>query len=389
MRRKRAFVVAGAFSLVVMLASTPSVAREREVGRKTTTNTSSRAVGRILLRSMEVGPKKVVTQRGRKNYAGPNCPGKHWNCTTASRVVQIATSGGKNRFECAGHAKDTCTTVQKARGGGMNFARCIQGTKQAGGMSQREAQVCSITQANTTGKNVVFVRQFILQVTEGKQQDALQQANVEQVNMSGSNSADGEQLLTQSADSKQLSSQSQNSRQTFTLDQNAATGTNSQSLQQSLTQDAEMRDELSEGSWKPSSQAQNALLEGSIFQASSGVSVGDNRQLGIQRLSAPPNTTQNQDPRARCCADQEGNPSNIFQIDQEFEQLASNPTSQFAEDDGRCFTSGTCTITQRAQQNEEKKENFVSGSGALTASIVCRGEGQVNECVAGSEGGQH
>ena len=31
----------------------------------------------------------VVVQQGRLNYAGPNCPGADWNCTTASMVVQL------------------------------------------------------------------------------------------------------------------------------------------------------------------------------------------------------------------------------------------------------------------------------------------------------------
>ena len=28
-----------------------------------------------------------VVQRGRSNYAGPNCPGRNWTCTTARQVI--------------------------------------------------------------------------------------------------------------------------------------------------------------------------------------------------------------------------------------------------------------------------------------------------------------
>ena len=43
----------------------------------------------------------LVTQRGARNYAGPNCPGKGWNCTTSTRVLQISTSSGQNKVECS------------------------------------------------------------------------------------------------------------------------------------------------------------------------------------------------------------------------------------------------------------------------------------------------
>jgi hypothetical protein len=35
------------------------------------------------LRAAGVDPRSVVIQRGPKNYAGPNCPGPSWICTTA------------------------------------------------------------------------------------------------------------------------------------------------------------------------------------------------------------------------------------------------------------------------------------------------------------------
>jgi hypothetical protein len=50
------------------------------------------AIDQYLL-SLGVDPSTVLVQRGAWNYAGPTCPGLGWNCTTATRVVQIATGG--------------------------------------------------------------------------------------------------------------------------------------------------------------------------------------------------------------------------------------------------------------------------------------------------------
>lgn len=43
------------------------------------------------LRSRGLNPSTFVVQQGPLNYAGPNCPGAVFNCTTATRVIQIAT----------------------------------------------------------------------------------------------------------------------------------------------------------------------------------------------------------------------------------------------------------------------------------------------------------
>ena len=79
------------------------------------------------LASSGVNPATVVHQTADKNYAGPNCPGKGWSCTTDTRVVQIAASGGQNRVECTGapfgEGGQTCVVVQA---GTDNSARCIE-----------------------------------------------------------------------------------------------------------------------------------------------------------------------------------------------------------------------------------------------------------------------
>src|SRR5213592_2654559 len=74
--------------------------------------------GAVSTAAVGVDPATAVRQVGLLNYAGPNCPGIGWNCTTATNVVQVASAGGQNRFECdpAGLLTDegtnTCVIVQ-------------------------------------------------------------------------------------------------------------------------------------------------------------------------------------------------------------------------------------------------------------------------------------
>ena len=55
------------------------------------------------LRSLGVNPSGFVVQRGPFNYAGPNCPGAAWNCTTSTKVIQLSSGGAAaaaNHFIC-------------------------------------------------------------------------------------------------------------------------------------------------------------------------------------------------------------------------------------------------------------------------------------------------
>src|SRR5919108_1689312 len=54
-------------------------------------NVRSQASINRYLRSIGVNPATAVVQKGLRNYAGPNCPGADWNCTSANApVVQLA-----------------------------------------------------------------------------------------------------------------------------------------------------------------------------------------------------------------------------------------------------------------------------------------------------------
>jgi hypothetical protein len=98
----------------------------------------------------------TVVQTGKRNYAGPRCPGKSWTCTTATRVLQ---SGDDNRFEC----EPRISVVSKSNSGGSqscvimqnnpngrNSARCVENARSA-----TTVQVCTITQTGISNNAVV------------------------------------------------------------------------------------------------------------------------------------------------------------------------------------------------------------------------------------------
>jgi hypothetical protein len=132
------------------------------------------------LRSIHVNPRGVVIQRGARNYAGPNCPGKGWACTsTAHPVVQVASAGGKNAFQCsAAH----CAVVQAAQAtAAANTAKCVRTT----GVTQS----CSINQVSSSGDNEAIVYMNVTKLT-GLTQDSVQTAQIVQQALGGPSSPD-------------------------------------------------------------------------------------------------------------------------------------------------------------------------------------------------------
>src|SRR5205085_6981359 len=109
----------------------------------------------------------VVRQVGLRNYAGPNCPGKGWNCTTTPRVLQVATAGGTNNAVCT-----NSTTCSFNQSGSSNTARCSQSSSVASVM-----QTCTILQ--TGAANYAFVNQNISE-SLGSSQAGTQTATVNQ-----------------------------------------------------------------------------------------------------------------------------------------------------------------------------------------------------------------
>jgi hypothetical protein len=119
-----------------------------------------------LLRAKGIDPATVVKQIGPLNYAGPNCPGPDWNCTTSTRVVQLSEEGdhqhdnGQNQFVCnppasgTNPATNTCVIMQ---GGKTNTAHCNEGAS----TEPLAALSCDITQSGDI--NVAEVVQHVTQ----------------------------------------------------------------------------------------------------------------------------------------------------------------------------------------------------------------------------------
>jgi hypothetical protein len=176
--RTRAFLslfVAAIAAIALVSASGAGTAKVQKVAR---IDVSTKAAVVQYLRSIHVNPKGVVIQRGARNYAGPNCPGKGWACTHAKRVVQIASGHGKNRFRCTA---TRCVIVQLTKSPlATNSAKCVKTT----GVTQ----ACSITQSSTGNNNDALV--FMDANKEsGLTQNASQTAQITQTAGAGANKA--------------------------------------------------------------------------------------------------------------------------------------------------------------------------------------------------------
>jgi hypothetical protein len=115
-------------------------------------NLRTRAGAARYLRAIGVNPHHFVIQRGIRNYAGAKCPGAGWSCTsTAHPVIQIASAGGFNTFQCT---TASCAVVQVSAptakpNPNPGTAVCIKTT----GLTQS----CSINQTSATANNVAIV----------------------------------------------------------------------------------------------------------------------------------------------------------------------------------------------------------------------------------------
>jgi hypothetical protein len=175
---------AGSKGVARSAASTAAAQRGLLLGQA---NLETVAGAKRYLRAIGVNPKGVVIQRGVHNYAGPNCPGAGWSCTsTAHPVVQVARRGGKNRFLCT---TGSCAVVQATMSANKarsltaalvtNTAKCIKTT----GVTQ----ACSISQTNATADNVAIVVE-ITSKTSGLTQTASHTAQITQQATGASNS---------------------------------------------------------------------------------------------------------------------------------------------------------------------------------------------------------
>ena len=257
------FVLAALASAAVLTSSAGAVS-QGSAG----INVSTRAGVVQYLASLGVDARGIVVQRGSHNYAGPNCPGKGWTCTTATRVLQIANGddsnsrgrddgggggddgdhgggGNHNTFVCASNSvpgsssgPGDCTIVQFSTSGGDNVARCFEQSRDASA-----TQSCSITQNNTTGANRVFIVQQV-DANNGPTQFASQYGGTSQTNGTGRNDVQISQDIQQSLNKKDTDpsgTQKQDGHQAASVDQLSDTGNNLAIVNQSLALSADAK----------------------------------------------------------------------------------------------------------------------------------------------------
>jgi hypothetical protein len=312
------------------------------------------------LASHGLQPQGFVIQRGQRNYAGPNCPGKGWTCTTSTRVVQIATRpGAVNRYEysTAAAAVSPCGTVQN---GPTNNAKAS--------ITGASPQSCTIVQhATGSGSNSAQLTETIQQ-TEGASQTASQDAQVTQTSVTGSNSVQITQKVTQSISDSSATSvnESQVSDQTYSVNQNvtqstATVGRNSSKVDQSLTQTE------SAPSAETGSQYQRANLIGHVDQFSHALSTSQNNQTENQTQTAVQNSAvlQTQVGPTRCCTSQGDNAADTFKVVQKATQSQNTlPANRSTTEDAQIdlSTTGSANGQQTITQNGVTTTNSSTGS---------------------------
>jgi hypothetical protein len=386
---------------------------------------SSRGAIENHLASIGVDPAQVTWQQGRLNYAGPNCPGPKWNCTTSRNVVQLAKEGGVN--VAAATCANPCSITQA---GEKNQASCtLRSTDEPFSL-----QSCAITQdgVQNDAKISMLIEQTVGPLQEGRQTAMVDQEATE------SNASSIQQTITQRT--KIGTTQVQNAYQVVEVDQAATGSANTSHIDQSQTQleegtAAEQRQntlpasfEFNCGPEKPfepnqcvnvqqgsaggkndselhqtisETQKTTALFadqkqgnptggqEGNIHQTNP-VGVGQNsdsaHQSLVQLQTAPAGASQSQTTDPGCCGlSQVGGEKNAEDIDQKTTQKASeDDADQFSSFVGQVHQTsgggdgpigieqvdtaeGKCSIDQQGKNN--------SGDGHFTAS------GEDGECA--------
>jgi hypothetical protein len=279
------------------------------------------------LASIGVDPTGVVIQRGARNYAGPNCPGPGWNCTTATKVVQIAEENGENEFQCelpppeGGNTESSvvvrCMVVAR---NGQTHARCVE-------RAEDVPAVVLVCKLDLAGENVhAYVDQTAIQ-DEGATQSATVEADVMM-------DAERDNHLVLHQTIKQATSevggslsvlsgiQSQDGQLLTDIDQDAGNNNDAHFVQE--------LDQRGNASGTDVTQAQTGQHEGRVTQTAPVEGSGGNHfeahQTERQVLSG--DGTQSQFGPQFCCASQIGNEQNSsLHIHQDSFQRANQPTA--------------------------------------------------------------
>jgi hypothetical protein len=357
--------------------------------------------------------KGFVVQRGQLNYAGPKCPGRGWNCTKKTKVVQISSGRhGRNRLECgpdgtltdtatAGTRTITCIVIQTATSG-KNHARCALDSRGASPVVLE----CRIEQANVNGDNKARVKQRAVQ-RDGADQRATLNALVTQRNGSGDNQSDIDQTIDQTTNDVQLATspaQNQEGRFSARIAQSSETGSNDSHLNQDLDQ----RGRASGSSSIVQRQFGNHF--GEVDQTigdvgSRGLALSNHKPKSKSKSKSFSRSRAHQSERQRlkgpgqqiqigplfCCSTQLGGDQDKtrVRIRQDSTQAASQGTAQQSQSiTGECTTVGDCGIRQRARNDEDSirvRERCTAPEGGTCSLFVPTSCNSESGCSTGDE----
>ncbi len=345
------------------------------------------------LKSNGVSTRGMVVQRGVRNYAGPKCPGKGWNCTRARHVIQFAAAS--NTFVCSPATSstypDTCVIVQ-VNTTWDNNAKCFEQTSADGAN-----QSCDITQTNGSGKNNAVVIQLINE-SSGQHQTGGQAAYVTQQNGTGSNNSAVAQTIWQTTSTNNSMvpvDQDQQARQVNQITQNAsAGGTQFSVMSQAVVQKA-MAGRERDWDFAPFAAAAFTGLQnqygdgrGTVNQESTGKSQSYNFQNMLQTEKAPKYSavTQDQVGPYRCCSSQQSNSNDVFVIEQAKGQFTTSTAgNQFLDENGFLDTAGKGHISQFANQNGTTQSNSCNVNGGACAAETAIDNGVPATCSESSD----
>jgi uncharacterized repeat protein (TIGR01451 family) len=424
-----------AAAAVALMVLAGSGAAANGAGLAQPTWTLAKAKG--YMRSLGIDPRSVVVQSGKRNYAGPRCPGKNWNCTMAKHVIQIGRSFSSvitNKFTCKGATTgtdagtNTCVVVQisttadndarcfltdytskesdnsqtctitQTNGSGRNFAWATQDLRQYDAATETGKQHVTIKQTNRAGNNEALVTQTLIQnsvftaATLTQMQEARQDVGVDQTSGSGSNSSEVHQSLQLRAvvfSGQGAISQSQDTvdagpNTLAKISQVSGSGTNGSTLQQYNRLEAQATSKKG-----PVTQKQGSTtggIRGEVHQDSTGVSTttSTHDEDQIAHATTPPGTlTQDQIGPVYCCGvgSSTGNGGNSVTITETGHQESDAGGSQFNSDEAACRSSGTCSTHQAKDNNtdsisvDDSCEGSVESPCIVDRIVECSSEG--------------
>ena len=405
MSRKTALLLPG---LAILLFASSVGAAARPVGATRADLSTDQGVA-AFLNAKGLNAKGFLIQRGQFNYAGPKCPGRKWNCTKKTKVVQVSSGKhGKNQLECdPGTLTGTsCVVVQNATSG-KNRASCSLDSR---GVTP-VVLTCQVTQTNVDGDNIARIHQHVVQ-RGGPDQQATLNAQVTQTTGTGDNDSNVKQSIDQRSTEVSLASsptQNQDGRFSAIIAQTSTSGSNDSHLVQDLDQSGkasggsnivqrqfgEGRGQVNQtigtsGSAPQTTSKHKSRHKDKSKSKSGSFSRSRARQTEHQRLKGP--GQQIQSGPFFCCSTQTGGDQDRtrVRIRQDSKQSASQDSaSQSQSLTGECTTVGRCGIRQFAQNDQasirvrQRCRAAQGGTCSLFIPTTCGPEG----CTTGGSGG--